>query len=183
MKLNLLEVRPLISNIKVMKKSLCLAILVFTYFQSSSVVLAACTDPAGADVDWQRCNMDGLNLDDVDLSGSHLRGASFLRGSLDQADLNNISAFRVKFVSASLVEADFSKASLPEADFTKANLQSANFTKANLKRARLFKTNLRGANLTKAKIEGADLTKADLSGATWIDGKRICAEGSIGRCK
>ena len=32
------------------------------------------------------------------------------------------------------------------------------------------------------RLFDADLTRADLSGATWIDGKRICAEGSIGRC-
>ncbi len=182
MTVNLLEVKSLISNIKVMNKSLCFAIIAFAYFQSSSAVLAACTDPAGADVNWQRCNMDGLNLNNVQLSGARLRDTSFLRGSLNQADLKNISAFRTKFVSASLVDANFTKASLPEADFTKADLQGADFTRANLKRARLFKAILRGANLTKAKIEGADLTEADLSGATWIDGKRICAEGSIGRC-
>ncbi|KLN60600.1 hypothetical protein WH96_12205 [Kiloniella spongiae] len=165
-----------------MNKSLCLAVVALFCVQFSSTVLAACTDPAGVDVNWQRCNMDGLNLDDVQLSGARLRDTSFLRGSLNQADLKNVSGFRTKFVSASLVEADFTKASLPEADFTKAKLQGADFTKANLKRARLFKAILRGANLTKAKIEGADLTEADLSGATWIDGKRICAEGSIGRC-
>ncbi|WP_245622978.1 pentapeptide repeat-containing protein [Kiloniella litopenaei] len=180
--MNLLEVRALISNIKIMKKCLYLAILAFACFQSPTDVYAACTDPAGPDVNWQRCNMDGLSLDNVDLSSARLRDTSFLRGSLDGADLKNVSAFRTKFVSSSLVDANFSKASLPEADFTKADLRGANFTGANLKRARLFKTVLRGANLTKAKIEGADLTKADLSGATWLDGKRICAEGSIGRC-
>ena len=32
------------------------------------------------------------------------------------------------------------------------------------------------------RMRGADLHYADLSGATWVDGKKICAEGSIGRC-
>ena len=38
------------------------------------------------------------------------------------------------------------------------------------------------ADLTGVKLGGADLTLADLSGATWTDGKRVCSEGSIGRC-
>jgi uncharacterized protein YjbI with pentapeptide repeats len=36
--------------------------------------------------------------------------------------------------------------------------------------------------LSGAQLKGADLLEADLSGATWIDGKRVCADGSIGRC-
>ena len=31
-------------------------------------------------------------------------------------------------------------------------------------------------------FEEVDLLRADLSGATWIDGRTICAEGSIGQC-
>jgi len=127
--------------------------------------------------------MDGLNLDEVNLASARLRDTSFIRGSLENADLQKVSAFRTKFVSAMLRNVNFSKASLPEADFTKANLTSANFMEADLRRARLFKANLRGANLTKAKLKGADITKADLTGATWVDGMKICAEGSIGRCR
>ena len=39
------------------------------------------------------------------------------------------------------------------------------------------------ARLDGAQLEEADLSKADLTGATWIDGKRVCAEGSIGKCR
>ena len=53
---------------------------------------------------------------------------------------------------------------------------------ADLRLARLFRATLRGADLTNARLGGADLNRADLSGATWTDGTRICAEGSIGRC-
>ena len=41
---------------------------------------------------------------------------------------------------------------------------------------------MRGADLTNAVLEGADLLRTDFSGARWIDGRTICAEGSIGRC-
>ncbi|WP_020592573.1 pentapeptide repeat-containing protein [Kiloniella laminariae] len=144
---------------------------------------AACVDPPQPEVNWQRCNMDGLDYDEVNLTGARLRDASFLRSSLKGADLTAISAFRVKFISTELQSAVFHSASLPEADFTKANLTAVDFTNANLKRARLFRANLRGANLTNAQLTDADLTRADLSGALWLDGKKICAEGSVGRCE
>ncbi|MFD2206366.1 pentapeptide repeat-containing protein [Kiloniella antarctica] len=168
---------------KTMNNILQFSALTLGLFLVSFPAAAACTDPPAQEVNWQRCNMDGLNFDGVDLTSGRLRDTSFIRGSMNNANLQNVSAFRTKFVSTSLIETNFTKASLPEADFTKADLTGVNFTEANLGRARLYKAMLRGANLTKAKLKGADLTKADLSGATWVDGKKICAEGSVGRCK
>jgi uncharacterized protein YjbI with pentapeptide repeats len=46
----------------------------------------------------------------------------------------------------------------------------------------MFRAILRDADLTDAQLTGADMTRADLSGATWTDGQRVCAEGSVGRC-
>jgi uncharacterized protein YjbI with pentapeptide repeats len=51
-----------------------------------------------------------------------------------------------------------------------------------LRRARFFRANLRGADLSGARTGGADMLNADLSGARWTDGKRVCAEGSLGQC-
>ena len=41
---------------------------------------------------------------------------------------------------------------------------------------------VRGYRAITPKPARTGLRNADLSGATWIDGERICAEGSIGRC-
>ena len=49
--------------------------------------------------------------------------------------------------------------------------------------ARLVSANLRGADLTGAKLRGTEFFRADLSGATWVDGTRVCAEGSISFCR
>jgi uncharacterized protein YjbI with pentapeptide repeats len=144
--------------------------------------LAACTDPPGPEVNWQRCILDGLGLQGVDLSGARLRDGSFFRSDLSGSDLSGVSAFRAKFVNAKLREAKFDGAKLSEADFTKADLTGASFRNADLRRARFFRANLRGADLTGARLRGADLIRAELSGVTWTDGKRICAEGSVGRC-
>ncbi len=144
--------------------------------------LAACTDPPAPGVNWQRCAFDGLDLTGVDLSGARLRDGSYFRSDLSGSNLSKISAFRAKFVNAALREVKLDGAKLSEADFTKADLTGASFKGADLRRARFFNAILRRVDLTDARLRGADLTRADLSGATWIDGKRICAEGSVGRC-
>ncbi|MFQ6018360.1 MAG: pentapeptide repeat-containing protein [Kiloniellaceae bacterium] len=143
---------------------------------------AACTDPPGPEVNWQRCGFDGLDLKGVDLAGARLRDGSFFRADLTGSDLSKVRAFRAKFVNAILRNANLDGAKLSEADFTKADLTGASLVGADLRRVRLFHANLRDANLTDARLRGADLTQADLSGVTWVDGKRICAEGSSGRC-
>lgn len=143
---------------------------------------AACTDPPAPGVDWQRCSLDGLDLSGENLEGARLRESTFLRGKLIEANLKKVSAHRVKFISADLTRIDLTGANLSRVDFTKADMTEANLSGADLRDAKLFRANLTGANLSDAQMRGADLTRADFSGATWTDGKRVCKEGSIGRC-
>ncbi len=143
---------------------------------------AACTDPPAPEVNWQRCILDGQKLVGVELRGARLRDGSFFRTDLSGSDLSGTNAFRAKFVNTNLHETRLDGANLSEADFTKADLRRASLKGADLRRSRFFRADLRGADLTGARLRGADLTRADLSGATWIDGKRICAEGPTGRC-
>jgi uncharacterized protein YjbI with pentapeptide repeats len=123
----------------------------------SGPALAGCTDAAAPGVDWSRCYLDGKDLRNVDLTGAWLRSASFNRADLSDSNLSEVDGFRAKFVSAMA-------------------------TNAHLRHARFFRANLRGADLTGARMRGADLLNADLSGATWTDGEKVCAEGSIGQC-
>lgn len=146
-------------------------------------VSAACTDSARPNANWERCYMVQRNLAATDLSGAQLRDTRFNRSNLDGSNLSAVDAHRAKFISASMKNVIFDNAHLTESDFTKANLQGASFVRADLRRTRLFRANLRGANFTGARLTAADFLKADLSGATWIDGKTVCAEGSIGQCK
>lgn len=162
-------------------RTLVLAVLLFL-LGPISMALAACTDPPGPEVNWRRCVFDRLNFEGVDLTAAELRDASFFRAEMPQATLEKVSAFRAKFVNALLRETSFVGANLQEADFTKADLSNADLSGADLRRARLFRANLRGASLADARLDGADLARADLSGVTWTDGKRVCGEGSIGRC-
>lgn len=143
---------------------------------------AACTDPPAPGVNWQRCAFDGLDLRGADLKQARLRDGSFFRTDLSGADLSGINGYRAKFVNAVLREANLSGAKLSSADFTKADLTGASLAQADLRRSRFYSANLRNADLSGARLKGADFSRAELSGATWSDGKRICAEGSVGRC-
>ncbi len=145
--------------------------------------MAACTDPARPEVDWNRCYHDGRNLGTVDLTGAKLRGARFNRANLEDSDLSKTDGRRAKFVSAVLTGVQFDNANLTEADFTKADLSGASFKDANLRSARLFRAILKDADFTGARLQAADLLNADLSGARWTDGETVCAEGSISQCK
>jgi len=145
--------------------------------------LAACTDPPQPGVDWRQCNFDRYDLARIDLTGARLDNASFNRATLAGTDFSRLEAGRVRFLGADLTGAVFEEARLRGADFTEAKLQNASFLNADLAEARLVSANLRDADLTGAKLRGANFFRADLSGATWIDGKRVCAEGSISFCR
>lgn len=157
-----------------------LTVLLLVTMQSPA--LASCTDPPGPGVNWQRCAMDGLDLREMDLSGARLRDGSFFRTDLTGSDLSDTESSRSKFVNSTMLDVVLDGAKLYEADLTKADLTGASLVGVDLRRARLFRANLRDANLTDAMLGGADMTRADLSGATWTDGERVCAEGSVGRC-
>ena len=144
--------------------------------------VAGCTDPPAPGVNWQRCNFDGLDLSNVNLSGARLRDGSYFRSILDGADLSGSQSFRAKFINTSRVDSNLSGADLEQADMTKSDLSGADLTNSDLRNARLTRATLRGANLTGARTGGTDFFRADLSGATWTDGQRVCSEGSIGRC-
>jgi uncharacterized protein YjbI with pentapeptide repeats len=144
--------------------------------------MADCNDVASPGVYWRRCLQDGQNLSGVDLSGAVLKDASFKRADLSGAVLTGADARRAKFVSADLEDAIFDDARLVQADLTTADLSGASLKNADLTRAKLFRADLRGADLTGARVDEIDLLKAELGGATWVDGKTVCADDSVGQC-
>jgi len=144
---------------------------------------AECADPGRPGVDWRRCILDQQDLVGVDLTGANLRDSSFARADMTKARLANINGFGAKFLSTKLAGAVFDNARLEAADFTKADLTGASFQHADLRRAVLFRASLRNANLTGSQLRDTEFSDADFTGATWMDGKTICGEGSIGKCR
>lgn len=143
---------------------------------------ADCTQPPEPKVDWGRCYVDERDFTGHDFSGARLRETSFQRATLVRATLVDVDGYRVRFISAAMAGARLDQGVFVEADFTKADLAGASLRDTDLRRAKFFRANLRGADLTGAKTLGADFLNADLSGARWVDGTRICAEGSLGQC-
>ena len=160
-----------------MLRYLCAALALCVTIPISTEAVAGCTDPAGPGVNWRRCYHDGRDLGAVDLSGAQLRDATFQRSSLEGGNLSDIDGFRAKFISAELAGVILDGARLFEADLTGASLREAD-----MRNAKLVNAILRDADFTGARLAGADLRNADLSGAIWVDGTRVCDEGSIGQC-
>jgi acyl-CoA thioesterase FadM len=131
----------------------------------------------------RRCLLDRQDLSGIDLTGANLRDASFARADLSKAKLADIGGYNVKFLSTNLQSAVLDHAKLEGADFTKADLTGASLKDTDLRRASLFRATLKNANLSGAQMREADLSFADFTGATWTDGKTVCAEGSVGKCR
>jgi uncharacterized protein YjbI with pentapeptide repeats len=165
-----------------MKRAHSAALAAIVLVLSANNVLAACTDSAQPGVNWRRCYLDARDLHGVNLEGSMLRDATFQRSLMKGANLSHVDGYRAKFVSTVMTGARFDHARLIEADLTRADLTGASLVETDLRNAKMVNAILRDANLTGAKIQGTDFRNADLSGATWIDGSRKCAEGSIGQC-
>ncbi len=165
---------------------ICLGVAVLAFlaagFLFSPPALAACTDTPAPGVDWQRCYLDKRHFQNVNLSDSNLRSSFFAHSDFTGANLTGVDARRAKFVTTILNETRFDEARLIGTDFTTSQLAGASFKGADLRRAKFFRANLRDADFTGATLGGTDFLKADLSGATWIDGKTICPENSIGQC-
>lgn len=103
-------------------------------------------------------------------TASRVRGVpaqSYVNGEFDGIALANRNLTGVDFTNASLRKASFGKSILVGADFTNADLRGAD---------------LRGANLRNASVVNVDWDGVQLGGATWVDG-RVCAAGSVGRCR
>lgn len=150
---------------------------------SAAPASAACTSPSAPEVDWRRCLLDRREFPGADLTGAVLRDASMQRTDLVGAKLVRVDGQDARFVSAALRDADMTGANFRAADFTRADLRGAVLREADLRQARFFRADLRGADLTGANLAGVDLNAALLGGVRWVDGQRVCAEGSVGVCQ
>jgi hypothetical protein len=128
---------------------------------------AACSEPAGAQANWVRCDKNGAWLKGVNLTSAQLRETRFNAANLSHGNLS----------FANLTRSDLSFANLQEAKLIGANLTSANLTYAELRDADLRYADLRGA-----KLDGASLIGARFDAATWVDGRK-CLAISVGACK
>ncbi|MGA2514537.1 MAG: pentapeptide repeat-containing protein [Candidatus Limnocylindrales bacterium] len=122
----------------------------------------------GSGINCTGCNLSGLQIGAVSLTGSNLSKANLTGTGLAHANLTGVNLSGTTLTSASLSSANLTGANLSGATLTSASLSSANLTGANLSNA-----NLTGANLT-----GATLTGVAWSGATCPDGAAAKSHGN-----
>lgn len=100
-----------------------------------------------------RCNINGSNLENIDLSKAYLDESNFQDSNLSGAVFEGASLWRVNFENAILTEANLSSKTELRTD-----LRQVNFRNADLRRAILAGANLGRADLSGANLEGADLS-------------------------
>ncbi len=96
-------------------------------------------------------NMFGVNLENVDMPASDLRGADFYNTNLKNANLKE----------ANLAYTQFRKATLNNADLRDANLKGTDFSAAILDGAFLQGADLKKTNLTNASLDGVHVGSKD----------------------
>jgi uncharacterized protein YjbI with pentapeptide repeats len=141
------------------------AILVGAVFREANL--------AGVRVSWfNNCSQQCFDPAD-------LKGATFVRANLAEADLKEAILDRAYFDSANLSKTSFSGASLVNASFRWAILQEAQFSAVTVQAVdacvdaqnscavRLEPSNVAAANLSSADLLGADLTDANLTGVNF----------------
>jgi uncharacterized protein YjbI with pentapeptide repeats len=119
--------------------------------------------------------LDGLRLNDMDLSnvqltlanlfGAQLQGADLRWAQLQGANLHRAQLQGAILWDAQLQGANLHWAQLQGASLHSAQLQGANLLTTLLQYADLFRAQLQGADLQMAHLQGAHLSEAQLQGA------------------
>ncbi|MCV3216478.1 serine/threonine-protein kinase [Plectonema radiosum NIES-515] len=123
--------------------------------------------------DFAQHNLNLLNLQGAELSGTNFHSSQLEKTNLQGANLHNTD-----FGRSSLNRANLRDANLSQAYFSHADLEAADLRGADLSYAYLNNANLRGANLCGANLTGAKISEEQLAVAktNWMtvrpNGKR-----------
>ncbi|WP_066374773.1 MULTISPECIES: serine/threonine-protein kinase [unclassified Anabaena] len=110
--------------------------------------------------DFALHNLNLLNLQGADLSGTNFHSSQLQHTNLQGANLHNTDFGRASLTRANLRDANLNKAYFNHADLEGADLRGADLSNAYLTHANLRGANLCGANLTGAKISDEQLALA-----------------------
>ncbi len=110
--------------------------------------------------DFAQHNLNLLNLQGAELSGTNFHSSQLEKTNLQGANLHNSDFGRSSLNRANLRDANLSKAYFSDADLEAADLRGADLSYAYLNNANLRGANLCGANLTGAKISEEQLALA-----------------------
>jgi serine/threonine protein kinase, bacterial len=110
--------------------------------------------------DFAQQNLNLLNLQGADLSGTNFHSSQLEKTNLQGANLHNTDFGRSSLNRANLRDANLSKTYFSHADLEGADLRGADLSYAYFNNANLRSANMCGANLTGAKISEEQLALA-----------------------
>ena len=122
-----------------------------------------------------------LNLDGVDLQGMDLSGVIFCRASLNDTNFSGTTLRETNFREAELKGANFSGAYLKRANFADANVRDTVFENAEIARADFTGAKLNFADLKNANCEHTNFAGANLSHARFVNAN--CRHAYFGDAK
>lgn len=141
---------------------------VFVYLESDKQVVQSpdCNSVPAAGVNWNHCQMEGVQLLGKDLQGAHFNNTNLTAANLGDTKLNNADLAYANLGLAVLRHADLQGASLKGANLRNADLRDADFTAADLSYA-----DLRNADISHAIFKDALMYKT-----IWVDGSQCLSE-------
>lgn len=110
--------------------------------------------------DLRHVTMQGISLEDMDLSGSE-----FLDSNLETISFARSNLTGTKFNNASVAGAVFDSATIHQVDFTGANAKLASFIGADISQCTLVEANFSGAVLSYLDLTGNRIESTEFSGA------------------
>jgi hypothetical protein len=161
------------------------------YSPKRGISINNCSSDAAPYVNWSNCYIEGMSLENEDLTGAQfrnstingadLRGARLVKSEFSYANLSN-----ARLQAADLTGSVLIGATLRSANLSNTTLQGANLRFAIMHNTVLINADLRNTDLTHAMLNGADLNGAMLEGAIldkaiWTD-NTVCAPESVGKC-
>lgn len=120
-------------------------------------------------VETEKTNLRGMDLQDVDLSGRDLSGMDLSGANLSNARLTNSDLAGCSLRRTTLDGANLVGVKLAGADLTECSARQAIFGGCDLSGATFFSADLVGASLSGATATGADLRACKLDGARLLN--------------
>ncbi|MBE9064099.1 pentapeptide repeat-containing protein [cf. Phormidesmis sp. LEGE 11477] len=115
-----------------------------------------------AHISLQNADLNGIHLENVNLSNVDLRQADFRGANLEGANLTEANLNRACFNGANLSNAVLEQAPIHEAEFIGSRLDKAIFCNSYLVKADFSNASLRGADFSQASLQRSIFSNADL---------------------
>jgi len=113
--------------------------------------------------DGIRANLEGMQLEEIDISGANLEKANLQKINLQRANLANCNLTGAYLSCASLALANLEEAILDEADLENATLQGANLNNTQIRECNLRGAELAGTNFFRSSLVKSNLENTNLS--------------------